>query len=242
MTRSMTPVIRVGGVCAVAALAVGCMTAKLEESRTLATRIAGNETVVILAKPHVDGASSEDEFMDCVGNKLAANAGIAVAPNDRFVDRLFPWFEPSTAPQRAEGVRRLLAKPMIAERIAETGVRYLIWLDGNTRKIDSGGSMSCAVGPGVAGCLGFGWWEKESAYEATIWDLNEAKTAGTVSAKVNGTSAMLGVLVPVPFIARVQATACDRLASQLQEFLRGAEPTAATASLSRAPQQPVGLR
>jgi hypothetical protein len=153
------------------------MTAKLEESRTLATRIAGNETVVILAKPRVDGASSEDEFMDCVGNKLATSAGIAVAPNNEFVDRLFPWFEPSTAPQRAEGVRRLLARPMIAERIAETGVRYLVWLDGNTRKIDSGGSMSCAVGPGVAGCLGFGWWEKESAYEATIWDAGRTGTS-----------------------------------------------------------------
>ena len=230
MIRSSKQAFRIGGVFVLAAFTAGCMTAKLEENRTMQTAISGHDTVVILAKPHVDGTSSEDEFMDCVGSKLASNAGIAVQPNNQFVDRMFPWFEPSTAPQRAEGVRRLLARPLIAERIAESGVRYLIWLDGNTRKIDSGGSMSCAVGPGVAGCLGFGWWEKESAYEATIWDLNEAKTAGTVSAKVNGTSAMLGILVPVPFIARVQATACDRLASQLREFLRGSDPSAAQAS------------
>ena len=220
---SLTSCFRVGGLAASAALLAGCMTAKLEESRTLPSVIARGESVVILAKPHVDGVSSEDEFMDCVGRRLNAQAGIPVQPNNAFVDSLFPWFEPSTAPQRAEGVRRLLARPIVAERIAQTGVRYLIWLDGVTRKIDSGGSMSCAIGPGIGGCLGFGWWEKESAYEATIWDLNEAKTAGTVSAKVNGTSAMLGVLVPVPFIARVESTACDRLASQLQQFLKGGD-------------------
>jgi hypothetical protein len=229
MIRPNLSAVRLGGLLAGVSLLAGCMTAKIEESRTLPTAIGSGEAVVILAKPKVDGVSSEDDFMDCVGDKLGAGTGINVRPNNAFVDSLFPWFEPSTAPQRAEGVRRLLARPLVAERIAQTGVRYLIWLDGVTRKVDSGGSMSCAIGPGVGGCLGFGWWEKTSDYEATIWDLNEAKSAGTVSAKVNGTSAMLGVLVPVPFIARVQSAACDRMASQLQQFLKGGDYTAAAA-------------
>jgi hypothetical protein len=31
----------------------------------------------------------------------------------------------------------------------------------------------------------------------------------------------VGVLVPLPFIARMQGTACDRLADQLGAFLKG---------------------
>ena len=52
-----------------------------------------------------------------------------------------------------------------------------------------------------------------------------AKTAGSVSTNVPGTSALVGVLVPWPFIARVQGAACDRLANQLTAFLRGEDPS-----------------
>ena len=119
-----------------------------------------------------------------------------------------------------QGLASLLEKPKVRDRMAESGVRYIVWVDGLTRETDSGGSISCAVGPGGGGCIGFGWWEKESDYDAVVWDLREAKTAGSVSANVIGTSALVGVIVPLPFIARVQGTACDRLAEQLRGFLR----------------------
>lgn len=199
----------------------GCMTARLEEDRTMSTQIADHEAVVLLAKPHVEGITAEDDFMDCVGDKMARSKGIQVRPNDTFVDSMFPWLEPSTAPQRPEGVTKLLAKDVVAQRIQESGVRYLIWIDGATRQTDSGGSITCTLGPAGGGCIGFGWWEKESDYQAIVWDLNTAKTAGSVSTNVTGTSALVGVLVPLPFIARVQGTACDRLASQLGSFLKG---------------------
>ena len=54
-----------------------------------------------------------------------------------------------------------------------------------------------------------------------MWDLDTARTAGSVSTNVTGTSALVGVIVPLPFIARVQGTACDRLAGQLGSFLKG---------------------
>jgi hypothetical protein len=38
---------------------------------------------------------------------------------------------------------------------------------------------------------------------------------------VTGTSALVGVIVPLPFIARVQGTACNRMAGQLRSFLVG---------------------
>jgi hypothetical protein len=216
-----------GAGAAALVLLSGCMTARLEEDRNLKTAIASHEAVVLLAKPHVEGITAEDDFMDCVGNKMSRATGIQVRANDDFVDSMFPWLEPSTAPQRPEGVTRLLARDVVADRIAESGVRYLIWVDGATRKTDSGGSITCTVGPTGGGCLGFGWWEKGSDYQAVVWDINTAKTAGSVSTNVTGTSALVGVLVPLPFIARVQGTACDRLATQLGAFLRGEDPSVA---------------
>jgi hypothetical protein len=208
----------------------GCMTARLEEDRQLTTSIAKHEAVVLLAKPHVEGITAEDDFMDCVGDKMSRATGITVRENNEFVDSMFPWLEPSTAPQRPEGVTKLLAKDVVAERVEQSGVRYLIWIDGATRQTDSGGSITCTLGPAGGGCIGFGWWEKESDYQAVVWDLDSAKTAGSVSTNVTGTSALVGVLVPLPFIARVQGTACDRLAGQLGAFLRGEDPSVAPAA------------
>lgn len=210
------------------ALLSGCMTAKLDENRFMATKIASEEGIVILAKPQLEGTGSEEGFMDCVGDKLAGGATpMKVYGNQAFQNTLYPWFEPSTAPVRAEGVTSLLDRPKVAKRLAETGVRYVVWLDGNTRKTDGGGSIACGAAPGAAGCIGFGWWEKQSDYVATVWDLKNAKSAGSVSTNVTGTSAMVGLIVPLPFIARVQGTACDRLAGQLRGFLTGADGSGA---------------
>jgi len=209
-------------VCAAAMLVSGCMNARLLESRELPTRIAAGEAVVILAKPQIEGAEAEADFLDCVGRELASGTrGLPVQDNEQFVDALFPWLEPGTAPARPEGVTALLARPGVSDRVRQSGVRYLVWLDGGTRKLDGGGSLACGAAPGAAGCLGFGWWENESDYEATIWDLQQAKSAGSVEANVTGTSAIVGAVVPLPFIARVQNTACTRLADQLQIFFRG---------------------
>jgi len=42
-----------------------------------------------------------------------------------------------------------------------------------------------------------------------------------VGTNVSGTSAIVGAVVPLPFIARVENTACNRLADQLQIFFTG---------------------
>jgi hypothetical protein len=222
--------IRMTSVCIGVLVLGGCMQARIEESRELATPIAKGERVVILAKPQIEGAGAEDDFMDCVSNGLDdGRAAVAVHDNNDFVDNMFPWFEPSTAPGKPEALSALLARPGVKEKVAESGVRYVVWLDGSTRKTDGGGSLACGAAPGGAGCVGFGWWQKESAYEATIWDLKQAKSAGSVGTNVTGTSAIVGAIVPIPFIARVQATACNRMSNQLRSFFSGTgESTAGT--------------
>ncbi|MEP7314775.1 MAG: hypothetical protein ABI859_19490 [Pseudomonadota bacterium] len=203
----------------------GCLRSRVQESRELPTLIAADEAVVVLAKPQIEGAGAESDFIDCVGGKIASGSkGLKVQNNEAFTDQLFPWFEPGTVPSKAEGIAAVLAQPGVSEQVAATGVRYLVWLDGGTRKTDGGGSLACGAAPGAAGCIGFGWWEKESDYEATVWDLRQAKSVGSVGANVTGTSALVGAIVPLPFIARVQGTACNKLAAQLRSFLVGTAP------------------
>ncbi len=200
----------------------GCMRAHIDESRELDTRIGNAESVVVLAKPQIEGAGADSQFLDCIGFRIAGRRKtIKVHPNEEFTDKLFPWFEPGTVPSKAEGMESILLQPGVAEQVAATGVRYIVWLDGGTRKTDGGGSLACGAAPGAAGCVGFGWWEKASDYEATVWDLKQAKSAGSVGTSVSGTSAIVGAIVPLPFIAHTEQTACTRLGDQLRSFLEG---------------------
>lgn len=225
----------------------GCMTAKIEEMREAPTQIASNEAIVLLAKPHLEGTGTEEKFLDClerelVGEAVSANVANAqksgkqvdarssladrpfqIYADNQFVDALYPWLEPSTAPANAQGFSAFLSRPGVSQRVTEMGVRYIVWVDGVTQKTDGGGSIACAAGPGGAGCLGLGWWEKQSDYEATVWDLRHGVSAGTVTTDVKGTSVMIGAIAPIPLISPVQSTACDRLAGQLKSFLLGSD-------------------
>jgi hypothetical protein len=128
--------------------------------------------------------------------------------------------EPRTAPRKIEDLPELLARPGVDNRIRERGIRYIIWVQGDTERTSSGGSLSCAAGPGGGGCFGLAWWENMSAYEASIWDLEDGTRAGRISTSVNGTSVIPAVVIPVPLIARTQAAACKGLAKQLKNFVR----------------------
>ena len=228
------------------------MTSKVDETRHVAAAIQPNESIVILKKPQLEGVGTEGEFLSCVQEKLG---GELVHPQDgqsakpassspvpfkiygeqQFEDAMFPWFEPSTAPANAAGLKTLLEHPGITERLTQIGVRYVVWLDGNTRKTDGGGSVACAIGPGGGGCFGVGWWDKEADYVATVWDLNTATELGTVTADVTGTSVLIGAVAPIPIITPVQGKACSRLSEQLRSFLTGGDlaapaPAAATGS------------
>ncbi len=225
------------GVGMVALCAAGCMTAKVDETRQVAAAIQADESIVVLKKPQLEGVGTEEKFLDCVQENLGgvlvhpeegqkSKAGNSTVPfkifgEQQFSDALFPWFEPSTAPASAAGLRTLLERPGVAERLGQIGVRYVVWLDGNTRKTDSGGSVACAVGPGGGGCFGVGWWEKQSGYVASVWDLQTGAELGSVSTDVTGTSVLIGAVAPIPIITPVQRTACNRLADQLRSFLVG---------------------
>jgi len=204
----------------IASSLVGCMTTRMEESKNAATGILESESVVIMEASYHTGNETEDNFIDCVSKAVQKGRnGINVYPDEDFVDALFPWFEPRTMPQGPESLPDLFARPGVSERMEDSGVRYIVWVTGETEQSASGGSLSCAVAPGGGGCFGLAWWEDDASYAAAIWDVRDGKSAGEVSANVHGTSVIPALVIPVPLIARTQAAACKGLARELQSFL-----------------------
>lgn len=197
-----------------------CTTTQVQDNRQSVTGISEGESVVILTKSYHLGNQTEADYLRCVEKALARGSkGLRVIPSDEFIDSLFPWFEPRTAPAETKNLAQLMDRPGVPERIAEKGVRYIIWLDGDTERVAGGGSLSCAAGPGGGGCFGFAWWQNDADYNASVWDLEGLETAGTVSTDVSGTSFLPALVIPVPFIARTQSKACKTLADQLRTFI-----------------------
>jgi len=198
----------------------GCITSRVEDARESVTGIETGESIVMLAKSYHLGNETEDKYIKCIEDALSrGSSGLRVIPHKQFVDSLFPWFEPRTAPAETKGLSRLMERPGVAARIAEQNVRYIVWLDGDTDRVAGGGSLSCAVGPGGGGCFGFAWWQNDADYSAAVWDLKGLQSAGSVTADVSGTSFLPALVVPIPLIARARAAACKGLADQLRTFI-----------------------
>ncbi len=199
----------------------GCVTATVDEMVfNEPTEGIGDSTVVILGRRHASDYETEPDFIQCVGNRIASrDRSIEVIGELDFINALYPWFEPRTAPLRPQDIDRLLQHRPVADKMAALRTEYMIWIDGNTVRTDSAGSMTCGIGPGGAGCFGFGTWNNDSNYEATIWDFTDRAEVGRINTSASGQSYMPAVVIPIPIIAPVQGTACDSIGDQLLEFL-----------------------
>jgi hypothetical protein len=198
----------------------GCISARIEDAREETTGLNANESVVVMAKSYHQGNETEAKYISCVESALGRGKGaLRVIPTQQFIDNLFPWFEPRTAPADTKGLGTLMAKPGVPGAVKDMGVRYIIWLDGDTDRVTQGGSLSCAAGPGGGGCFGFAWWQDDADYEASIWDLQDAEASGTVTADYSGTSFLPALVIPIPLIALTQSKACNGLAKQLKLFI-----------------------
>lgn len=212
---------RAAGVALLAALLCGCVTATVDEMVFHEPEEGmGEGSVVILGRRHASDYDTEPDFVRCVGDYIASrDRAINVIGELDFVNDLYPWFEPRTAPLNPQQIAQLLQRPAVAGRLAELRLQYMIWIDGSTARSDSAGSMACGVGPGGGGCFGFGTWTNDADYEATIWDFTDRAEVGRVNTSATGQSYMPALIVPIPIIAPVQGAACDGIAAQLLQFL-----------------------
>lgn len=205
----------------VATLLGGCVTATVQEVRESRTGMDASDAVVVLGRrSRPRSAETELDFVTCISKNLSRGAaGMNVIEEQQFMDSLFPWFEPRTAPVKTADLPELIALPPLARRLEEMNLRYLVWVEGSTERTDSAGSLTCSVTATGAGCFGFLTWENDSSYEAFVWDVRNGRAAGKLSSDAVGTSYVPAIVVPVPFIARVRSSACSSLANQLKTFL-----------------------
>ncbi|MDG2502164.1 MAG: hypothetical protein P8M77_07205 [Porticoccaceae bacterium] len=204
----------------VTAVLGGCSaTTTIDEYRPTgdAIELNANERVVVLGRRDAGHYETDREFISCVGNKMRG-ADIEVLPEQEFIDAIYPWFEPRTAPKGLPRLKRLMQDASIKTQVDKRNVRYLVWLDGSTETLDSGGSISCAIGPGGGGCFGFAQWDKVSVYEAIVWDLDQLTEKGRLRVDSEGTSYLIGAVAPIPFLTPVKSDACSSMGNQLKNF------------------------
>jgi hypothetical protein len=205
---------------AAAAAAACSTTARLEPYKQTDAVLGEGDGIVILARRHHATHEAEQEFVDCIADALASGRQpITVHDSRAFEDMLYPWLEPSTAPLNTTDLSELLDRPGVMDRVTDSGVRFVVWLDGSTDRVASGGGITCAASIGGAGCMGLAWWEDDARYDATVWDIDEQELSGTIHADVRGRSVMPAVIIPMPFISRPRAKACRGLTEQLEQFL-----------------------
>jgi len=203
-------------------LLTNCSTARIEQAKHVSnvSTLEEGEAIVVLARKQDRTNETEQDFLECLNEELEdVSPQLVVFPTQEFMDSLFPWFEPRIAPANPDSLFQLLAQKNVAKIISSLGIRHLIWLDGDTDEVDKGGNIACTVTPFGGGCFGLSWWDKESIYEASVWDLKLTQSVGKVSADVSGTSYMPALILPIPLIARTQNTACEELAGQLKDLM-----------------------
>ena len=202
------------------ALLAGCSaTTTIDEYRPSDEPIELNagENVVVLGRRDAGHYETDRDFINCVSNRMRG-ADIGVLPEQQFIDSIYPWFEPRTAPKGLPRLKRLMQDPLVKGQVEKQSVRYLVWLDGSTQTLDQGGSISCAIGPGGGGCFGFAQWDKLSVYEAIVWDMTNLQEMGRLRVDSEGTSYLIGAVAPIPLLTPVKSDACSSLGNQLKSF------------------------
>jgi len=200
-------------------LMAGCSTTRLEEQTNLPFEILEGESVVITSNSYHVGNETETDFLECINKSLIKKQKtFNVIPTQQFINQLYPWFEPRTAPQTTEDLSSFLGNDLVRQKIETLDVKYFLNISGQTKTNSSSGALSCAAGPGGGGCFGLAWWDDTSSYTASIWDLEREASVGNVSASVSGTSVIPALVIPIPIIARTQKTACEEMSAQILNF------------------------
>ena len=221
-TIKKAQIVHVGVAFFIASLLAACTSTTVDEFRQGETGIETDESIVILGRRQASDYETDSGFVECVGDRMQRGENaISVVPEQEFIDSMFPWFEPRTAPLRTRDLEQLMAEDVVANKMNDYGIRYIVWVDGVTETSGRTGSISCTVGPAGGGCFGFGTWEDDANFNARVWDVGSLKNVGTINADATGQSYLPALVIPIPLLARVEANACNRLAIQLKDFVNG---------------------
>ncbi len=197
-----------------------CTTSRLEEQVNLPLNLNEGESIAVISNSYHSGNQTEYDFIQCVNKSLSKKQDyFNLIQTEYFQNMLYPWLEPRTAPQTPEDLPEFLSRDLVRGTLETHNIKYLININGETKTNSSSEALSCAAGPGGGGCFGLAWWDDTSSYSASVWDIAQQSSVGSVSATVSGTSVIPALIIPIPIIARTKSSACDGLVKQLLNFL-----------------------
>ena len=204
-----------------AALALaGCgSTTTVDEYRptTELISIGHEERVAIIGRRDAGHYETDRGFMECLAGKMN-RADFRVMSEEEFIDALYPWFEPRTAPKHLERLKQLMQDPVIQQKVKTEKIRYLVWLDGEVETHNMSGAMSCGMVPSGAGCFGYTTWDKNAMFEAIVWDLVNLTEEARIRVDSAGTSYVIGIVAPIPLLTPVKSQACEGMGKQLRSY------------------------
>ena len=207
-------------ICLLAIFLGGCAsTTTIDDYRptTDLIEISSDEKVAILGRRDAGHYETDTSFIECLGDRLDG-MHFEVIPEQEFIDALYPWFEPRTAPKGIKRLRKLMSDPFVKDRVLERNIRYLVWLDGEVETAGQAGNMSCGFGPSGAGCFGYASWDKNVFFEALVWDLSDLTEEARIRVDSEGTSYIIGVVAPIPLISPVKSQACEGMGDKLRSY------------------------
>lgn len=203
-----------------AALLAGCTsTTTVDEFRPTTEQIVieGHEKVAILGRNDAAHHETDRGFMECLAKRMS-RANFQVMPETEFVDALYPWFEPRTAPRNLKRLKKIMQDPVVREKVKQENISYLVWLEGEIESQGMAGAMHCGMGPGTPGCFGYTAWDKYATFEAIVWDMVDLTEEARIRVDSEGTSYVIGIVAPIPLLTPVESEACEGMGDQLRSY------------------------
>ena len=140
---------------------------------------------------------------------------IKILPEEKFRDALFPWFERTTAPKTEKELNELLNRPVITDAVKDTGVDYMILIDGIIAKQGVDGIL-LGLGLGMVGGSDY------ANLEVKIWDVQRQVSQQIAAVNAEGGFVIAWVVLPIPVKVQQSSliTACQESVNGLVEFFQ----------------------
>ena len=195
----------------------GCTVSKVQNVEKSFSGDVSAQTVAVF--PTRQGSAN---LADCVRTDMhRANSNLRFMDPQEFRDALYPWFEPGTAPRKTDDLVLLLHRPLVREKIAQLGLRYVISIGGATTAHDWEHHLEGGGGyPGAFVVLGYGKKVRDTNIAALIWDLEEPTSSTNLSSAKSDASYYLCCMIPFFYIpSTAESHACKEMGEEIVQFV-----------------------
>lgn len=191
---------------------LGCMKSQIADSLAIQSQAKKDFVVTILANDFED-----KEFAECLQNGLKKEfPKVKFIPGNKFRNALFPWFEPSTAPDEITEFSAIFTETEVQKRIKALGVEFLIYVHGFTYQSDFSGYVG-----GYGAAAGYASAKRETYIKTSVWDLGKIAIVGHTNIHFEGTVHLPILGIPVLIPAFTESSACSETAKRISNCLTG---------------------